>query len=71
LRNGTGTFIYPDGSRYEGNFLNGKRSGQGKYTYTNGDYYQGEWDNDKKHGQGIFIPNNEKESINMRDQVVV
>jgi hypothetical protein len=49
-----GTFTYPDGSKYEGDFVNGKRDGKGTYTYANGSTYQGEFSDNKYNGQGTY-----------------
>eukprot|EP00899_Mesostigma_viride_P006515 jgi/Mesvir1/15865/Mv03411-RA.1 len=46
---------YPDGSRYEGQWENGKRHGQGMYTFPNGDIYDGGWLLDKKSGPGTYV----------------
>ena len=50
-KQGLGEFIYPDGSKYEGNWQDDLRNGHGKYTYVNGDTYEGEWNNHVRHGQ--------------------
>ena len=63
--NGTGTFYYPNGSRYIGEWKNGKRHGKGrivkysgiidkKWSF-NGSEYNGEWKNDKEDGVGTLI----------------
>lgn len=36
-RQGPGVQEWPDGSRYEGEFLNGLKHGKGKYTWKNGE----------------------------------
>ncbi len=52
---------YPDGSRYNGQFQNGKREGRGIMTYPNGIQYSGLWKNDKEDGSGILTsPNGNK-----------
>ena len=52
--NGQGTFTYPDGSKYVGEFKDGKIvNGQGTYTHPDGSKYVGEFKNDKKDGQGF------------------
>jgi hypothetical protein len=33
--------VYPDGSYYEGLFLNGQKHGDGIMTFANGEMYQG------------------------------
>ncbi|MEH0155452.1 hypothetical protein V6R21_14995 [Limibacter armeniacum] len=51
---GRGKITYPDGSSYEGNFLDGIRSGFGIFTWANGDEYQGGFKDGKMHGRGIL-----------------
>ena len=53
-KNGEGEFFYPDGSKYEGSWMNNGRHGWGRYTYPNGDTYEGEWAQDRRHGQGTY-----------------
>ena len=55
---GRGTFTYPDGRKYVGDWKNGKFHGQGTYTFSNGRKYVGEYKDGKKNGQGTFtFPN--------------
>ena len=51
--NGQGTYIWPWGEEYLGEFKDGKKHGQGTSTLVNGSKYVGGWKDDKKHGQGI------------------
>jgi hypothetical protein len=51
-KDGIGVFAYPDGSKYEGGFANGKFSGQGVFTFANGDIYTGNFKNNYPHGDG-------------------
>lgn len=44
--------LFPDGSSYEGKWMNGKMQGFGKYTWENGDYYEGNYHNGLKYGEG-------------------
>lgn len=53
--NGTGTFIYGDGSRYIGHFRAGKAYGQGQVYYKNGDRYEGSMRNNEIHGFGTYF----------------
>jgi len=55
---GLGTFTYPDGTRYEGEFLANNPSGQGVVDYANGDHYIGYWQLDKPHGDGKMVYQN-------------
>lgn len=50
--NGRGTMVYPDGTKYKGEFKAGRRSGQGTYTYSDGGNYTGEWRDNLRHGKG-------------------
>ena len=50
-----GTYIYEDGSKYEGTFKDGKIDGNGIFSYNDGDTYDGEWKNGKFNGNGIII----------------
>ncbi|MCB0598157.1 MAG: caspase family protein [Lewinellaceae bacterium] len=50
--NGRGAFAYIDGSRYEGQFRNGKPDGFGVFLYPNGDRYTGNLQNGVPHGRG-------------------
>ena len=43
---GKGTMVWPDGSRYDGDFKCGKIEGKGKKEFANGNRYVGEWKND-------------------------
>lgn len=45
---------YQNGSKYEGEMLNGMRDGRGKFYYPNGGYYYGEWSQNKCHGKGVL-----------------
>ena len=52
-------YIWENGSRYVGEWKDGKKHGQGTYTYGKGkgegDKYVGEFKDGKKHGQGTYI----------------
>ena len=41
LENGNGTFVWADGYRYTGAFIDGLKTGYGEYYYKNGDNYKG------------------------------
>jgi hypothetical protein len=51
--NGEGTFVYKDGSKFIGNFENGKKL-FGKYTYPSGAIYEGYFKNEKRDSIGRF-----------------
>ena len=45
---------WPDQSRYEGDFKEGRIEGKGTKQFANGNRYVGEWKNDNMHGSGVF-----------------
>ena len=49
-----GTDNYPSGSRYIGEWKDGKEHGQGIFIWADGEEYIGQWMNGKKHGQGTY-----------------
>lgn len=51
-KNGFGIFAYPDGSKYEGEFVNGKFNGQGTFYFADSSRYSGEFKENYPHGQG-------------------
>ena len=51
---GQGTQALPEGSKYEGEYRNGKMHGQGTWTWPDGSEYVGEFENGKRHGQGTL-----------------
>ena len=52
---GVGTMIWPDQSRFEGDFLNGKIEGRGTKYFSNGNKYIGQWKDDAMHGSGVWF----------------
>ena len=46
--------IWPDGSKYEGYWLNDQANGKGRLIHHDGDTYEGNWVNDKADGQGTY-----------------
>ena len=70
--NGEGVYVWEDGSRYEGNFENGKRSGNGTYYYSGGAKYIGNHANGSRNGQGTyFYPSGNKYTGEWKDEVRV
>lgn len=59
--NGHGTYLYPSGAKYIGDFKNGKLHGKGIFYYSDGTKYIGNWENQYRQGKGrmIFISGDE------------
>ena len=53
--NGSGVYIYTDGSKYAGEFKDGLREGQGVMTYVNGDIYKGKYKAGKRSGYALYV----------------
>jgi hypothetical protein len=54
---GSGVFLYPNGSQYDGEWksVNGIKFRNGVGTFTSGpEKYQGEWENDLMNGEGVY-----------------
>ncbi len=60
-KNGYGVFAYPDGSKYEGEFVNGKFNGQGTFYFADSSRYTGEFKENYPHGQGTRTHANGKQ----------
>ena len=45
---------YSDGSVYQGQMQDGKRSGTGSYTWKTGEFYDGGWEDDRMNGDGDY-----------------
>lgn len=56
-RNGYGTYQYPNGNRYIGDFNDGKPNGKGILYCANGNKYIGHWQDNWQQGEGKFIFN--------------
>ena len=54
IKEGKGTYNWPSGGKYEGDWKDGKKEGKGTWTYADGGKYEGYWKNDKKDGKGIM-----------------
>lgn len=48
------TVFFPDGQRYQGEWLNNLRHGKGSQFYKNGSKYEGNWKEGMRHGLGIL-----------------
>ena len=51
---GKGKQVFPNGSIYEGWFLNSQRTGKGRLIHSDGDVYTGNFLNNKAHGFGVY-----------------
>jgi hypothetical protein len=51
---GFGTMVYPNGTRYRGQFVNGYREGRGAAVFYDASRYEGDWRNDIPHGRGVI-----------------
>ena len=47
---GKGTYVFPNGNKYEGEWLDDVKEGYGVLTYVNQERYEGYWKNDKVGG---------------------
>jgi len=54
--NSYGTYTFPDGAKYVGEWKDGRENGQGTITdyYANGDKYVGKWKDGERHAQGTY-----------------
>ena len=50
-----GTYTWPDGEKYVGEFKDGKFNGQGTYTFASGNKYVGDFKDGKRTGQGTYF----------------
>ena len=53
-KHGRGTYVYPDGSKYEGYWFDNKFL-YGRMIYSQGDAYIGYWLDDKADGNGTYL----------------
>ena len=53
-----GTYIWPYGDKYSGQFINGQRTGLGTLIWSNGDKYSGQFINGQRTGLGTLIWSN-------------
>lgn len=53
-REGKGTQIWKDGSKYVGFWKADQANGKGRLIHSDGEVYEGEWVDDKAHGRGTY-----------------
>lgn len=53
--NGSGTYRFDNGTKYSGQFVNGKPQGQGIMDYPSGNRYTGEWRGGMREGRGKMV----------------
>ena len=59
--NGHGEYIWADGRKYVGTWMNNMMHGEGELKYEDGRIYKGEYQNDLKHGKGVYTwPNGKR-----------
>merc|ERR1712062_556200 len=51
---GIGTFTWPDGRTYSGDYHFDQKHGKGTFRWPDGRVYCGEWKDGKQHGNGTF-----------------
>ena len=51
---GYGTYYYPDGSVYRGEWKNNQHDGNGVFEFANGTRYEGTWKNHLMQGHGEY-----------------
>jgi hypothetical protein len=54
-RNGTGLFVWKDGSSYNGSWKSGKRTGWGTFTWPDGSHHAGMWKDNEPFGYGVYV----------------
>lgn len=53
--NGYGTYVFPNGNKYMGDFRSGKPNGRGILFLANGSKYIGHWEDNWQQGEGKYI----------------
>ena len=62
---GKGTFHWPDGRSYSGEFVNDLKHGEGLMKNIDGTFHQGKWVNNRKHGN--FMIYEDEQLINKKE----
>ncbi|GLR18580.1 caspase family protein [Portibacter lacus] len=52
--NGKGTYIFNSGSKFTGNFKNGRIHEYGTLYFSDGRIYKGQWSSQRRHGKGVM-----------------
>ena len=55
-----GTYTWPDGTKYVGEFKSGNRTGQGTQTWPDGSKYEGEWKDNIANDGLYYLPDGSK-----------
>lgn len=55
VKNGYGVEEWPDGNKFEGMYLNGKKHGNGTFKFKDGSMYSGEYREDNIEGKGSYF----------------
>ena len=58
-----GTYYYPDGAKYEGEFVRNKKEGNGTFYWDDQTRWEGTWVNNKMDGIGTYYNGNESKSL--------
>ena len=61
--NGKGTYTWPDGSKYEGEFKGGEINGKGTYTFENGANWEGQWKDGDGDGPGTITYSDKTQAV--------
>jgi len=62
-QDGDGTYQWPNGDEYQGEFKNGKPHGRGTCNFADGRKYVGDWKNGKREGRGTFTRSEGKKYV--------
>ncbi len=70
--NGYGIYVWSDGEKYDGKWVNSKRNGQGTNYFLSGERYEGEWKEDIRQGIGTnyYLDETEKTGLWEADKYV-
>lgn len=53
-QNGFGSEVWPDGAKYEGNYVDGKKNGKGILNFQDGSRYEGDFQDNDIQGYGTY-----------------